>query len=396
MSTTLNEASKQWASRPVDERFWTVQDFIDATTKRREQSVERVVATGQLRFVGNDDGVTLRMPTGEDVALGHLSYTQLANKLEYPVKGVLPGVLPNPLIAEVLNARLAKLSPDSKMQILLLNQDGKFSIRCATSEIYARFWDNQLSTMLRMMEANGWIIPPGRPVGLEGEKTRQATEQDVLWLENAGGGTSVKVGDYIAPAGIYSGDRNSFIFMINQKSAFEDDVGNVLYRGQIITNSEVGEGAFTKTKFLMQGVCGNHIIWDAQDIVSISYRHVGNAPQRILEAITQIQDGDNVAVQQQIKRVFAWMRSNPLGTTKEEVVENVYAMRLGGNITQSLLHDAIGNAAAYRDVDGDPFTWMGLMNAVTRWSQTLANADERHQVDKQISKMTIKATKFIK
>jgi hypothetical protein len=394
MSVTLKEANSEWSSRPNDERFWSIEEFAAATTLRRQNSVERLVRVKDCRFVNESN--SLNFLVGDDkIDLGNLSFGQLANKLGYPVKALDTELISVDTICQILNERVAAQGNDDKWQILIGTENDKKRLRCLTSEVYARFWDNLMVPMLMRMQSEGWIIPPARPVGLADERVRPATKEDVLWLENAGGGTSVSEGDLVAPAGIYSGDRNSFIFLINQKAAFEDDVGNVIYPGRIFTNSEVGEGSYNEMRFNMQGVCGNHFIWDASDIVSISYRHVGNAPQRILESMSASRQEDYAKIAAQIRNVFAWMRTATLGSSKDEVIENVYAMRLGPQITQSLISDAIVNAQAYREVDGDPYTWLGFMNAVTRNSQNLINADERFAVDKQISKLTIKATKYL-
>ena len=206
----------------------------------------------------------------------------------------------------------------------------------------------------------------------------------------------VKVGDPISPAGLYSGDSNTFAFFVNPKAAIEE--GNQpLYQGIFMSNSELGEGAFKITQFLFQGVCGNHIVWDVKNVTEINYRHVGSVHQRIQAAFTASNLNKMLGInKQEIVNTLQWMRNNRLGETMEETVDSVYSMRLGGAITKNLLESSIKNAFNMQLVeqDGDPFTFLGLMNSVTRFSQTLPNQDDRSLVDTQISKMTQKARKL--
>ena len=39
----LMTASQQWATRPADERFWTVEELAAATKKLRESAIETSV-----------------------------------------------------------------------------------------------------------------------------------------------------------------------------------------------------------------------------------------------------------------------------------------------------------------------------------------------------------------
>jgi len=56
----------------------------------------------------------------------------------------------------------------------------------------------------------GWRVPPAHPLFADQPGVRLASEADVLWPD--GFELSVRVGDAIAPAGLYLGDRSLFAF----------------------------------------------------------------------------------------------------------------------------------------------------------------------------------------
>ncbi len=396
--SNLTQASNQWATRPNDERCWDINEFEQITAKRRDASSEIDVGVSDIDVVTDStEGLKLRFGKRDDMTVGisNLAFSQLATKLEYPMAGLDPNKLPTEMIRDILNERIRRSADSSNIKLLLEEKGEKITTRCVTTEAYTRFWDNQLIPLLRRMENAGWRIPPARPVGMQGERTRVATQQDVLAYNNAGGGIPVKVGDLISPAGIYSGDRDSFIFMIDQSNPIDDGGSSPLFRGRFVVNSETGTGAFSITDFLFQGVCGNHIVWDVKEVVKVNYRHVGDVYSKIHKAIDEAREPEHRHLQDRARRIFSWMRANTLGSSKPEVIDNIYSMRLGQNITQDLLAKAMVNAEVFREIDGEPYTWMGAMNAVTRYSQQLPYANLRKQVDGQIGRLTAKAERLL-
>ena len=77
-----------------------------------------------------------------------------------------------------------------------------------------------------------------RPVFPNQPGTRPATEADVLQAVTFG--ISAKLGDPIAPAGLYLGDRSLFAFLIHEDRRIEDGTDAGLLRGFLVWNSEVG------------------------------------------------------------------------------------------------------------------------------------------------------------
>jgi len=90
---------------------------------------------------------------------------------------------------------------------------------------------------------------------------------------------SLKVGDKIAPAGLYGSDHDMFAFMVLENRRIEDGTEGGLSRGAFFSNSEVGGGAFRIKSFYYRHVCGNHIVWGNTLIGLLDGDHIvwGNA-----------------------------------------------------------------------------------------------------------------------
>jgi hypothetical protein len=82
------------------------------------------------------------------------------------------------------------------------------------------------------------------------------------------------------PSGLYASDRDIFIFMINGGSLLDAGPRAQLHRGFFMWNSEVGARTFGLTTFLFNAVCGNHIVWGAQNVKELRIRHTQNGPAR--------------------------------------------------------------------------------------------------------------------
>ncbi len=391
MTTNLMNAHKQWAERPSDECYASIDAMIAAAQDKRSKSKEGQMLTKNMHFVPTkDDGIVIRGKV-HDATISNLAFKQAATKLGYPIAGLRPDKLPTGMICDILNERVRR-SDDKDISGLLLQYGSEVpNIRCIHSDSYTRFWDADVLPHLKDMLSKGWKVPPARPIDNAQPGSHKATKEDVLKLSKAGNGLDIKEGDLIAPAGLFMGPEDMFVLMVDDEQPVDDGNGNPLMRGMFVENSEVATAAFKITTFIMQGVCGNLILWGCQDIVQVSYKHVGEAPKRIT-------DGLNLAKRIEPKRnwdkelgVIQWMNKNKIGNDMDDVVENIYGMRLSPVITKTAIKSAQVNADRYRAMDGDPFTWYGAVNSLTRFSQTLGNANDRMAMDMASGKLFDKA-----
>jgi hypothetical protein len=384
----LYQASHQWAERPADQRFWTLGEARDACRSYADtaREVELAVRPGTIQPSGDD--LIVRFGQGNDAQLTNWSFGQVARLVGAPAD-YLRG-LSAPLAAQCIDAGLqnrTRANDEVKPVNALVHVNGQTVLRSLNSDAYARMWNWQVFERLIPMIEKGWRVPPARPALRGDANVRPATQDDVLRDRHGGGGLSVNVGDLIAPAGIYASDHDMFAFMVNEEFRIDDGSDGGLSRGFFCSNSEVGAGALKVTYFHYRHVCGNHIVWDAEDVLEINVRHVGQVDVRFdNELAAKMHDYLHASTEADRKRIAAAKRL-VLGGTPEEVWETVYKIQRVSGITQKHITRAFELATEHDDIDGDPYTAWGMANGLTRLSQITPYAGERNLIDRYAGKV---------
>src|SRR5262249_38061834 len=143
-------------------------------------------------------------------------------------------------------------------------------------------------------------------------------------------GLGIKPGDPIAPAGIYASDHDMFAFLVNEEYRIDDGSDGGLSRGFFVQNSEVGASALRVTFFHYRHVCGNHIVWDASNVIEVAVRHVGDVAGRFhVELAGAVGKYLAASADDETERVRR-ARSFTLGATKDEVLDAVFKAVSGG------------------------------------------------------------------
>lgn len=388
----LMNANKQWSTRPTDERFDSIESLEENAKHSMEESFNMTATLGGLSMVGDNEQESLALAsnTGRKAAISHLASRQLARRLEIP-NGIFdtddedkPKFSPS-VIADLVNDRIKRVDKQNELKLYSHKTDDTelpVNIRCITSDKYVRVHDYNVIQGIKPMLTQGWKVPPARPAFENQTGTRKATEADILKLGNTPG-LNIKVGDPIAPAGLYRGDQDMFVILTDDANPIDDGSGRPLIHSRIITNSEVGEGSFSIMEIIHDTICGNHCIWGVNKLVELRYRHLGT------DAFTKIMNSmrlETIARPDFKTEIAAmkWMRRNRLGETTKEVVEKVYGFNLGQSITKKLLTQSLALAEGFRGIDSDPFTYAGLFQSVTRQSQLSKNESQRLTIDREI------------
>ncbi len=247
------KAHTQWATRPADERFSSVQALYDATAAYAATAVEREnVSTSTLRVENVDGSVQLVGKGNQPAALTHWAFGQLAARVQAPASYLRE--LPATLAVQNLNHGLAKrLQADADDRVnLLLHANGSLLVRAFTSEKYERIWNHEVASRLLRLQAYGWA--PATP--------------DVR-----------KIDDGLP---LYASDHDMFAFMAhNERTINEPGNPDGLKRGFIVGNSEVGASSLWILRFLYREMCGNHIIWGATQATEIRARHTKNVRDKM-------------------------------------------------------------------------------------------------------------------
>lgn len=379
--TNLFAASRQWAERPADERFWTLDDLYRATRLYADESITHTVLLNRCSvqpYQGED--LALIGPSGKGGAtFQNYSFGQLANICQAPASYLRQ--LPASVASQALNYGLSRIQGE---HVLLMHQNGGRALRCITSGKYERIWNYEIAELALALEENeGWRTPPARPCGLPGVETRIATEKDVL-RNSAHPGLGIKVGDVISPAGLYASDHDCFIFQVNEDVGIDGGDGELMYRGVFWSNSEVGSARFRATMFLYDTVCGNHIVWGAKTIAEVSIRHTGEARRMFSEAMATVTQRIRGSAYEDQRRITAAKRFD-LGPDKESIITLVFGKQLG--LTKTECENAYVLAERHEsDHGGNPRSAWGYAAGVTRLSQQ-GFADQRDRMDRAAGKI---------
>jgi len=267
MSTTLMQASRQWATRPADERFTSLHDMLTSMEFNREHSFAAAVSSRRIELqpAGDDHKGIVAVINGTDVyAPTNYSFGQLAQLGEAPA-GYLR-TLPSEIAADAMNYGMRFKRQASDIG-LLLYENGASELRAATGPNYGRIWNADIVRSLIDHIGDGvsgsWRVPG------EFGKAVEVTQDNTT---------------------LYASDRDMFVFLADEQHRIEmpnrrNGEPGSLARGFFCWNSEVGDKTFGIATFLFDYVCCNRIVWGAEGFKEIKIRHTSSAPDKWLEEV---------------------------------------------------------------------------------------------------------------
>lgn len=260
----LMEAHAQWASRPSDQRFPDLASLKESVGGRRMRSRSVDIDTSRTRV--SSDGATLTINGSlQPCEPTHWSFGQLSTAIGAPA-GYLR-TLPQDLLVQNLNHGLQAHERQSlKFMTIAAEEPGRpNTLQAITSTTYGRIWDADcVDAVGRIVERSGGRFHNPLAYAHRGEANGFKTI-DTSRTERAG---------------LYASDRDVFMFMIDGGSRLEAGPRAKLNRGFFVWNSETGSRSFGLTTFLFNEVCGNNIVWGAQDVNRLVIRHTSGGPYR--------------------------------------------------------------------------------------------------------------------
>jgi hypothetical protein len=201
----------------------------------------------------------------------------------------------------------------------------------------------------------------------------------------AGGGAKVKVGDPIAPAGLYASDRDVFMFLVKSGTTIDDGTDTGLSDGVILWNSEVGDKSLGMQRFSFKGVCGNHIVWGLESMAEIRMRHTGTVRDGL--RMMSVSARHYETGQGERECLLRRAAQHELGASKKDVVDALrkfFGARKATGMGVELLGDAFDAAEQHRDwYRVPPTTALGMLHGITEVSQRASNTDARMVIDRQ-------------
>jgi len=248
--------SHQWATRPSDERFTSMQALHDYNVQKRSISTERGVALDHMQVLPTEAGDMMFCAQGQSVGaqLSNWAFGQLCIRAGAPAAYLRS--LPAQLAAVPLQWSIEHAEhQDAKV---LLRKNGHWGADAITSTTYGRIYDAQVSdAILSAVDLNRWKIPSASYASKDPKKATT----------------------------LYASDRDMFVCLVDDSRPIEVPGRNgqdTLFRGFIVRNSEVGAAALDISLFLYRYICDNRIIWGMQSERSLKIRHTSGGPMRFV------------------------------------------------------------------------------------------------------------------
>lgn len=372
----LYKANRQWANRPADERFQSLEELHNACTYHQDHAVQAVVPSEALKVDSDKDGNILLIGGEKSAQVSHFAFGQLAARAKAPASYLR--TLPAPLAVECLRTGLAEQPTDENERnvSLLFNRDEDTSlvVRAATSDKYTRIWNSQLtSRLLRLVKENpNWKPPAAFPVSGQENIPRDANGK--------------------VKGGLYASQKDMFAFLVDESRPI-DGSPKGLMRGFFLWNSEVGDSKLGVMTFLCDYVCGNNIVWNASNVTEIGIRHIGTADgkfhaqfDRLAVELKRYADSSASDLEAKISKA----RQIEFKGTKLEVLDSLMT-HIGKakivDLTRKRVDAAMTLAEQRTERYGNPRSAWAIVGGLTENSQLEPHADQRMRVDRAAGKL---------
>lgn len=362
MSGHIGTASRQWATRPDDQRFLTLPDLQASVEKRKNESWTATPAVSDLRMIATEDNdlrVEVYDPTQgqkrELIPTNH-SFSQLSAYAKAPASYMRQ--LPAQLAAINIQWGLEH-NPQREESLMLAQSNGEHSLRAMTSTSYGRIWDLDIVKRVRKLVDNSggeWQIPAA---SYATTNPKRATT-------------------------LYASDRDIFIFLVNPNSYVEVG-GTRLFRGFFTWNSEVGAATFGLTTFLYEYVCDNRNIWGATDVRELRIRHTGGAPERFqyegAKYLNKYAQESTAGLAEAIKAAQNKDLHSEINTKAGNTVESWLQKR---GFTKAQAKGTVDTATAER---GQARSLWDIMYGATAYARTIPHTNDRIDLESRAGKL---------
>lgn len=356
MSKVDSTVSKQWANRPDDQRFLTIESLKNAVLARRQQSWTTKPHPQNLRVIATDNnGIAVKTydRNGDEQLLAptNHAFTQLSQLANAPA-GYLRD-LPSELAAINLQWGLDH-NPQREDIMMLGRTNGHHALRAITSPKYGRIWDEQVVRAVEGINQNGrWQVPSASYSGT----------------------------DPLRATTLYASDRDVFMFLVDPNNPINVD-GETLFRGFYTWNSETGSCTFGLSTFLYRYVCDNRMIWGQSDVKELRIRHSRNAPGRFMsEAVYYLNRYADSATDKVIAEVKK-AKNMELPLKKDQTIEEWLR---GRGFTKT---ESSGAVNAAKTEEGKASSLWDIINGVTAYARkSITHTNDRVDLEMRAGKL---------
>jgi hypothetical protein len=282
------DVSKQWFSRPADQKFPDLATLFKVKKADFDNSWEKRITTREVELISptprtKEDltkltvGVSGVRQGGADivrdieVAPTHFAFGQMCNLAKAPAQYLRE--LPAQMVTEQLTYRLRYAREVEEVKFF----GDEAQMKAATGPTYGRIPDYQLVQALMMIAGDGLGRDP---------QFHWKTPGKLNWSN--GTYDPEDIGDENDRT-FYGSDRDLFCFVVDDRRPIEigktkEGFPDLVFRGFYIQNSEVGARSLKLKSFLLRGVCMNRCLWGIDGVQEV-IRHTSLAPERWLEQV---------------------------------------------------------------------------------------------------------------
>lgn len=364
--TTIMTASNQWASRPADQRFTSLDALVEHTAHQRSISRGLAISSRRIHAAPVEGDETRRQlvvvgPDGMPTNPTHWAFGQLAARVKAPA-GYLRQ-LPADIAADCINDGL--LRRDAMDIGALLRREDELELAAVTGPNYGRIWNEDIARELRNRFGDG----------VTGDFTVPGEF-----------GKAVDVNK--ANTTIYASDRDMFVFLADEKNRItvpdrRNGQSGEMARGFFVWNSEVGSKTLGIATFLFDYVCCNRIVWGAEGYQEITLRHTVSAPDRFIEEVTPAIESYAQKSSASITDAIMAAKAKKLDRDK---VEDFLAKRFSRT-------QAAAIAKVHMDEENRPIESLwDVTTAATAYARGIKYQDDRVDIEREAGKIMAMAS----
>lgn len=356
----LFHLNREWANRPDDQRFLNIYDLRESVANRKAQSWTTAPPSRSIKMAlfnptnPTDDfdiGIEAYDPTTAQtraLQLNNWSFSQLCQLAGGFRSGDLRK-LPAELIVANLQWLLEKVPARNDVLVYAQTVPGEDSdesiLRALTSTTYGRIYDlSVVDKVIPVVESGPWTIPAS---SYTTKNPKRATT-------------------------LYASDRDIFLCYVDVEHPIDIGNGEILYRGFMVSNSEVGDAKFVVRTFLYREICDNRIVWGAQNVVEVGIRHTSGAPERFeREAGELLARYANDSTADTVKQLKAAQAYEIPKAAEPKGVLNWLRER---GFTQTVARAAIDRA---NEEEGESRSLYNIINGITAYARSIPHTDVR-------------------
>jgi hypothetical protein len=357
----LMEANAQWRNRPADERFETLAALRESVNARRMRSRSVDIDRNDVVVEARENGALvvnskLSACSPSHWAFGQLCQASKLNGVTAPASYLRQ--LPTPLAVNCLNEGLRSGDRESHKFMTITTPESTTNtniLQAVTSTTYGRIWDaDVVDSVTRIVDRTGGKF--FNPKDWSGK-----------------------------PSGLYASDHDVFMFMIDGGSIVDGGDRAQLHRGFFTWNSETGAKTFGLCTFLFNVVCGNHIIWGAQDVNRLVIRHTSGGPYRFdsqaAPALKAYSEASAAPIADAVRKAQGLLL--PDYSTDDRILVD-WAGKNGAKLTRSEVAEAVKFA---KSEEGECRNVWQLVQGATAYARGFDFIDARVDLETRASKL---------